>query len=57
VTLVVGAEDQKFQKLAREMHALATHFSVVVAPGCGHNVVLEAPDFVGRIVESGSEFS
>jgi pimeloyl-ACP methyl ester carboxylesterase len=44
VTLVVGERDAKFREIADEMAPLfAGPVSVVVVPGAGHAVHLEAP--------------
>jgi 2-succinyl-6-hydroxy-2,4-cyclohexadiene-1-carboxylate synthase len=57
VTLVVGAEDQKFHELARDIHALVTHSRLIVEARCGHNVVLEAPELIRRVLDTATEFS
>jgi 2-succinyl-6-hydroxy-2,4-cyclohexadiene-1-carboxylate synthase len=43
VTLVVGERDSKFQTMAAEMAGGVPSANVVVAPGAGHAVHLEAP--------------
>ena len=50
VTLVVGERDTKFTAIAREMAALIGSANVVVVPGAGHAVHLEAPDVVAEII-------
>ena len=49
LTLVVGERDDKFQALARRVPARC-----VVIPGAGHDVVLEAPDALARLLEEPS---
>jgi 2-succinyl-6-hydroxy-2,4-cyclohexadiene-1-carboxylate synthase len=49
-TLVVGESDAKFAAIAEEMHAAMPRARVVVTPGAGHNVVLERPEAVARLV-------
>ena len=43
VTLVVGEQDAKFVALAEQMHARLPQAELVVVPGAGHAVHLEAP--------------
>lgn len=50
--LVVGSEDSKFETLARELVPHLAHGHLVLAPGCGHNVMLEAPEVVVAVVEA-----
>ena len=51
VTLVVGALDHKFRDVAEPMARRLPRGDVAVVPGVGHNVVLESPAAVARIVE------
>ena len=53
VTLVVGDRDHKFRAIALEMAALIGAAEVVVVPGVGHAVHLEAPARVAEIIGSG----
>ena len=46
VTLVAGERDMKFIDLAREILSHLARGRLVVAPGSGHNVVLEQPRLV-----------
>jgi pimeloyl-ACP methyl ester carboxylesterase len=46
VTLVVGELDDKFRTLQSQMLAQLPQARALVAPRSGHNVVLEAPDFL-----------
>jgi len=48
VTLVVGERDSKFQTIAVEMARRMPQAEVVVAPGAGHAVHLEAPEAIAR---------
>jgi 2-succinyl-6-hydroxy-2,4-cyclohexadiene-1-carboxylate synthase len=52
VTLVVGALDEKYVAIAREMEALIPNARLVVAPGAGHAVHLEAPAAVAEVLET-----
>lgn len=51
VDLVVGSLDTKFVALARDLAARCPAARVFVVPGVGHNVVLEAPEALARILE------
>ncbi len=46
VTLIVGEHDEKFIALAELALARLPRGRLVVAPGCGHNVLLESPHTV-----------
>lgn len=48
--LVVGEQDTKFVALARELAARAPSAELDVVAGAGHNVLLEAPEQVERIL-------
>ena len=50
VTLVVGERDEKFTAIATRMASALPHAQVVVVPGVGHAVHLEAPDAVARVL-------
>lgn len=50
VQLVVGGEDLKFLRLAKEMVERLPRGMLVQVPGVGHNVVLEAPQAVADAV-------
>ncbi len=47
-SLMVGALDLKFQRLAREIQDLLPKAALVVVPGAGHNLLLEAPKAVAE---------
>lgn len=51
VRLVVGESDEKFRGLAAEMARRIPGSEVRVVPESGHNVVLERPEDVARILE------
>jgi 2-succinyl-6-hydroxy-2,4-cyclohexadiene-1-carboxylate synthase len=51
VVLIVGERDQKFRAIAEQMAAAIVHAEVIVTPGNGHAVHLEAPGTVARLVE------
>ena len=50
VTLIVGERDAKFRAIAEEMARSIPHAALVVVPGAGHAVHLEAPDAVAGVV-------
>ena len=51
VTLIVGERDAKFRKIAERMEARLRHAEVLVVPGAGHAVHLEAPRLVAAALE------
>jgi 2-succinyl-6-hydroxy-2,4-cyclohexadiene-1-carboxylate synthase len=51
VTLVVGDRDEKFRAIAADMAAGLPRAEIVVVPGTGHAVHLEAPDAVARVID------
>jgi 2-succinyl-6-hydroxy-2,4-cyclohexadiene-1-carboxylate synthase len=51
VTLVVGSRDEKFVPLTRELRDALGGALARTVPGAGHNVLLEAPETVARLVE------
>ncbi|MGI8428624.1 MAG: 2-succinyl-6-hydroxy-2,4-cyclohexadiene-1-carboxylate synthase [Solirubrobacteraceae bacterium] len=53
VVLVVGERDQKFLRLASQMADQIADATLIVVPGAGHAVHLEAPERVARVI-SGS---
>ena len=52
VTLVVGERDAKFRDIAERMGAALPHARLVVVPGAGHALPLEAPDAVAAALEA-----
>jgi 2-succinyl-6-hydroxy-2,4-cyclohexadiene-1-carboxylate synthase len=50
VLLVVGERDHKFRAIAEEMSAAIEDVEVIVAPGAGHAVHLEAPTAVAGLL-------
>jgi pimeloyl-ACP methyl ester carboxylesterase len=50
VVLVVGERDMRFRAIADDMAARIRSVEVVVVPGVGHAVHLEAPEVVARVV-------
>lgn len=51
VDLVVGEHDGKFRGLAADMAARLARARTVVLPGAGHNVVLERPEEIARLIQ------
>ncbi len=51
VSLVVGERDEKFQAIAARMAQAIPKAEVVVVPGAGHAVHLEAPRRVAEIID------
>lgn len=54
VRLVVGERDSRFVDIAARAVDLLPAGSLTVVPGVGHNVVLEAPEAVVRLLEAGA---
>ncbi len=54
VRVVVGELDQWFRPLAARAAMCLPRGELVVVPGAGHNVVLEAPGAVSRLLEGGA---
>jgi 2-succinyl-6-hydroxy-2,4-cyclohexadiene-1-carboxylate synthase len=50
VALMAGERDAKFRAVAEAMAAALPDAEVVVVPGAGHAVHLEAPDAVARVI-------
>jgi 2-succinyl-6-hydroxy-2,4-cyclohexadiene-1-carboxylate synthase len=50
VALVVGERDEKFTALASQMASQLPDAQVIVVPGAGHAVHLEAPDAVAAVI-------
>jgi pimeloyl-ACP methyl ester carboxylesterase len=50
VTLVVGERDRKFRAIAERMRERLVDAAVVVVPGAGHAVALEAPAAVAAAI-------
>jgi 2-succinyl-6-hydroxy-2,4-cyclohexadiene-1-carboxylate synthase len=55
VALVVGERDEKFQEIAERMAELIADVAIVVVPGAGHAVHLEAPERVAAIIAGDDE--
>jgi 2-succinyl-6-hydroxy-2,4-cyclohexadiene-1-carboxylate synthase len=49
--LVVGELDAKFSRLAQSMATLLPRADLCTVPDAGHNVLLERPDLVIRLLE------
>jgi 2-succinyl-6-hydroxy-2,4-cyclohexadiene-1-carboxylate synthase len=52
VALVVGERDEKFREIAVQMAARLGDARVIVVPGAGHAVHLEAPAAVGEVISA-----
>jgi 2-succinyl-6-hydroxy-2,4-cyclohexadiene-1-carboxylate synthase len=50
VALVVGERDEKFRAIAAEMVSALPDAAVIVVPGAGHAVHLEAPEAVAAVI-------
>lgn len=50
VALVVGERDEKFRAIAEEMRGGVPHAQLIVVPGAGHAVHLEAPREVAAVL-------
>ena len=50
VRLLAGARDLKFLALAREMAELGCDTELECVPDAGHNLLLEAPEHVARVL-------
>ena len=54
VEVVVGALDEKFVLLAQQMCALSPNWRFHQVPGCGHNLLLEAPVVIAEAIARAS---
>jgi 2-succinyl-6-hydroxy-2,4-cyclohexadiene-1-carboxylate synthase len=54
VSLVVGERDQRFRAIAVSMAREIGDAEVIVVPGAGHAVHVEAPEAVAAIIETGA---
>jgi 2-succinyl-6-hydroxy-2,4-cyclohexadiene-1-carboxylate synthase len=55
MVFLAGALDTKYVAIGAELAARVPALDLVVAPGAGHNVVLEAPDVVAAVVRDLAE--
>ena len=53
VDLLVGERDLKFISLAEELAELLPHVRLTVAPGAGHNLLLERPELCSGLLQHG----
>jgi 2-succinyl-6-hydroxy-2,4-cyclohexadiene-1-carboxylate synthase len=53
VVLIAGADDVKYAAMAARMAPLIEHAGVVIVPGAGHAVHLEAPERVAKLIAGG----
>lgn len=54
VDLLVGERDPKFVALGRELAELLPNARLTIAPGAGHNLLLEHPELCSRLLERGT---
>lgn len=55
VAVVVGAKDAKFRRLGEAMLQLLPRARLELAPEAGHNVVLECPEWLSRLMRREAE--
>lgn len=55
ITIVAGSLDTKFSRLAEDLAAQHANVDAELIPGAGHNVLLEAPDAIARILTRAEE--
>jgi pimeloyl-ACP methyl ester carboxylesterase len=53
VTVVVGERDAKFREVGERLAAELPQAQLVVVPGAGHAVHLEAPEAVAEVLTAG----
>lgn len=51
VTWAFGASDQKYLKVAKTLQELPVQGQIVVVPGAGHRLVVDAADYVAKWME------
>jgi pimeloyl-ACP methyl ester carboxylesterase len=49
---VAGGRDARYTRIAREIAAAAPDGRAIVIEDAGHNLVLEAPDRLGTVVDT-----
>jgi pimeloyl-ACP methyl ester carboxylesterase len=54
VELVVGERDPKFAALGRELAGIIPGAHMTLAAGAGHNLLLERPELVARLLRKES---
>ena len=47
---LAGKEDMKYSSTALKMSATSSNVKVNVIPGCGHAIMVEKPDFFGKVL-------
>ena len=55
VTLLVGALDTKFVKLAEQMAKTVAHAQLSIVDGAGHDLLLERPEFITEVIRRGDQ--
>ena len=50
VVLVVGERDEKFRATAERMAERIANACIVIVPGAGHAVHIEAPELVAQVI-------
>lgn len=53
VDLLVGERDAKFVALAQELTQVLPHARLTIAPGAGHNLLLERPELCSGLLQRG----
>ncbi|HKO52717.1 MAG TPA: alpha/beta fold hydrolase [Polyangiaceae bacterium] len=55
LTLLAGALDLKFRKLAEQMAKAAAHAELAIVDGAGHDLLLERPEFITDLIRRGAQ--
>jgi 2-succinyl-6-hydroxy-2,4-cyclohexadiene-1-carboxylate synthase len=55
VTLLAGEMDGKFCLIARAMASRLPHCRLDIVPGAGHDLVLERPELITRVIRRGNQ--
>ena len=55
LTLIAGALDPKFCKLAQQMAERVAHAELIIVPGAGHDLLLERPEFITEVIRRGNQ--
>ena len=55
LTLLAGALDTKFRKLAEQMAKTVAHSELAIVDGAGHDLLLERPEFIAAVIRRGNQ--